>query len=156
TPRRLVCAPGTCCFFMISRTGFLSKRKLVMKMRNWFRPFWANQPATHSEGKMARRRPCWRAGVEMLEDRSLPTVSAAPVRDPSLNSRISRNIASETNQFSLSSDGRYVAFTSAASNLVSGDTNARLDIFVYDRQSQATERVSVGLAGTEANSDSWI
>jgi len=33
----------------------------------------------------------------------------------------------------LSADGRYVAFTSLASNLVEGDTNDRGDIFVHDR-----------------------
>lgn len=54
---------------------------------------------------------------------------------------------------SLSSDGRYVAFSSDATNLVSGDTNAVGDIFVRDCRSGTTERVSVGL-GAEANSSS--
>jgi len=35
---------------------------------------------------------------------------------------------------SISADGRYVAFTSLASNLVSGDTNESDDVFVHDRQ----------------------
>ena len=34
----------------------------------------------------------------------------------------------------LSADGRYVAFSSCASNLVAGDTNGVGDTFVYDRQ----------------------
>src|SRR5438309_1923695 len=42
----------------------------------------------------------------------------------------------------LSADGRYVAFTSAASNLVPGDTNGVSDVFVRDRVTGATERVS--------------
>lgn len=54
----------------------------------------------------------------------------------------------------LSNDGRYVAFTSYATNLVDNDNNAQRDIFVHDRQSGATERVSIG-AGGEANGASW-
>jgi len=44
---------------------------------------------------------------------------------------------------SISADGRFVAFTSFASNLVPGDTNSRADVFVRDRQTGTTERVSV-------------
>jgi hypothetical protein len=47
-----------------------------------------------------------------------------------------------------------VAFVGLASNLVSGDTNAGSDIFVHDRQSGATERVSVANSGSQANNDS--
>lgn len=43
---------------------------------------------------------------------------------------------------SISADGRYVAFESWADNLVAGDTNARQDVFVHDRQTGVTERVS--------------
>lgn len=43
----------------------------------------------------------------------------------------------------ISADGRFVAFESAASNLVPGDTNNATDIFVFDRQTRTTERVSV-------------
>jgi len=57
---------------------------------------------------------------------------------------------------SLSADGRYVAFQSWASNLVSGDTNARRDVFVRDRQSGATVRVSVDSLGAQANGTSYI
>ncbi len=53
---------------------------------------------------------------------------------------------------SLSADGRFVTFESSASNLVPGDNNNQRDIFVYDRQEQRTERVSVNDAGEEANS----
>ena len=51
----------------------------------------------------------------------------------------------------LSADGRFVAFTSAATNLVPGDTNGQSDVFVHDRRTGTTERVSVDSAGTEAN-----
>src|SRR5262249_7394427 len=55
---------------------------------------------------------------------------------------------------SLSADGRYVVFESASDNLVAGDTNARDDIFVHDRLTGTTERVSVASDGTEANNGS--
>ena len=53
----------------------------------------------------------------------------------------------------ISADGRYVAFVSLASNLVPGDTNRTYDVFVRDRRSGSTERVSVATNGTQANSD---
>jgi Tol biopolymer transport system component len=55
---------------------------------------------------------------------------------------------------SLSADGRFVMFESNASNLVAGDTNGRVDIFVRDRQLGTTERISVDSAGIQANGDS--
>src|SRR5262245_45553834 len=51
---------------------------------------------------------------------------------------------------SITPDGRYVAFMSVASNLVSGDTNGRNDVFLHDRQTGVTERVSVGPLGEQA------
>ncbi len=44
---------------------------------------------------------------------------------------------------SISADGRYVAFSSDATNLVSGDTNGWTDVFVRDRAAATTRRVSV-------------
>ncbi len=52
---------------------------------------------------------------------------------------------------SISADGRYVAFSSEATNLVPGDTNGQPDIFVHDRQTGATVRVSVASDGTQAD-----
>jgi len=56
---------------------------------------------------------------------------------------------------SISADGSYVAFESDASNLVPGDTNGREDIFVHDRQTGATERVSIASSGAQGNSGSY-
>ena len=53
---------------------------------------------------------------------------------------------------SISADGRYVAFESDSSNLVAGDTNGVYDVFVRDRQTGKTERVSLNTAGQEGNS----
>ena len=56
---------------------------------------------------------------------------------------------------SISADGQIVAFTSYASNLVSGDTNGDIDVFVHDRQTGTTERVSVRSNGSQGRNDSW-
>jgi Tol biopolymer transport system component len=52
---------------------------------------------------------------------------------------------------SISADGRWVAFDSASTNLVSGDTIGVTDVFLHDRQTGATTRISTGLNGAESN-----
>ena len=54
----------------------------------------------------------------------------------------------------ISPDGRFVAFSSVASNLVPGDTNASGDVFLRDRLRDTTERVSVSSAGIQGNGGS--
>jgi len=61
---------------------------------------------------------------------------------------------SASDRCSISADGRFVAFYSSASNLVAGDANGAYDVFVHDRQSGTTERVSVDSGGAEGNSTS--
>jgi Tol biopolymer transport system component len=56
----------------------------------------------------------------------------------------------------VSADGRFVSFVSDANNLVPFDTNGHKDVFVRDRQSGNTERVSVDSGGVEGNADSGI
>ncbi|WP_374688578.1 IPT/TIG domain-containing protein, partial [Promineifilum sp.] len=55
----------------------------------------------------------------------------------------------------VSSDGRYVAFYSVASNLVAGDANDKRDVFVYDRQTAQTTLVSTSSAGVQGNADAY-
>ena len=55
---------------------------------------------------------------------------------------------------SLSDDGRYVAFESEAYNLVPNDWNGLKDIFVHDRETGETSRVSVDSGGRQAE-DNW-
>jgi len=57
---------------------------------------------------------------------------------------------------SISHDGRFVAFYSSASDLVPGDTNSHMDVFVHDRQDGTTQRVSVDSAGGEFDGDSMF
>ncbi len=55
---------------------------------------------------------------------------------------------------SVSADGRYVAYWSYASNLVSNDSNDRADVFVYDRSTGTTQRISVNGSGVGGNGNS--
>jgi len=54
----------------------------------------------------------------------------------------------------ISADGRYAVFPSYDSTLVSGDTNGTYDVFVHDRVTAVTSRVSVATDGTQANGGS--
>ena len=56
----------------------------------------------------------------------------------------------------VSANGRYVAFSSAATNLVPGDTNGYADVFVRDLRLRTTTRVSVSSAGLEGNGSSFF
>ncbi len=55
----------------------------------------------------------------------------------------------------LSSDGRYTAFSSIAPNLVPGDGNGALDVFLHDSHTRSTARLSVTEAGGEPDGDSF-
>ncbi|MGH2753956.1 MAG: hypothetical protein ACRDLB_05935, partial [Actinomycetota bacterium] len=52
---------------------------------------------------------------------------------------------------SISANGRYVAFSSFAPNLVNGDSNLAMDTFVHDVKNRRTIRVSVTSDGSEAD-----
>ena len=52
----------------------------------------------------------------------------------------------------ISADGRYVAFSSEADNLVTGDTNGKEDIFVHDLKTGQTSRISVASNGAQGDS----
>ncbi|MBA3868421.1 MAG: PD40 domain-containing protein [Anaerolineae bacterium] len=65
------------------------------------------------------------------------------------------NDGSTSTALAISPDGRFVTFYSFASNLVPGDTNTFADVFIRDRQTGITERVSVSSAGTQGNSQSY-
>jgi uncharacterized repeat protein (TIGR01451 family) len=57
---------------------------------------------------------------------------------------------------SITPDARFVAFMSFADNLVAGDTNQFADVFVRDRITGTTERVSVGSKGEQGNGHSGL
>ncbi len=67
-----------------------------------------------------------------------------------LNHTIGR-IGSQASANAISADGRYVAFDSEASDLASGDTNGQSDVFLHDRATGTTTRVSTNASGTGSN-----
>ena len=57
---------------------------------------------------------------------------------------------------SISPNGRFVAFDSAANNFVTGDTNNAGDIFARDLSSNTTTRLSLLGTGEQGNGISWL
>ena len=55
---------------------------------------------------------------------------------------------------SISENGRFVAFISAATDLVLDDTNEAEDVFVHDRSNGLTQQVSIASDGSEADDES--
>ena len=60
-------------------------------------------------------------------------------------------LSSTALEISISDDGRFVVFTSSATNFYDNDTNSNNDIFVRDRQAGTTEIVSVSSDGVQGN-----
>ncbi|MBE2267480.1 MAG: hypothetical protein IAE80_04565 [Anaerolinea sp.] len=80
--------------------------------------------------------------------RDLTTAQTLPVTNPVLANQSNGHSSVYSD---ISADGRYVAFMSTASNLVSDDTNGTTDVFVRDMTLSAFERVSVGPGGIQSN-----
>ena len=85
------------------------------------------------------------------------------VRDLSNNTTVRASVDSAGTQGngncgvpSLSADGRFVGFAGLANNLVPGDTNGALDVFVRDLQGLTTLRVSVSSSGAQSNGNSGV
>lgn len=83
--------------------------------------------------------------IKNLESGETRLVSAATAGEPGNR---------ESQQPALSADGSVVAFRSAATNLVEGDTNGKADVFLKDVQTGKVARVSVSAEGSEGNEDS--
>lgn len=62
----------------------------------------------------------------------------------------------DSDEPAISADGRYVTFTSPATNLVPDDTNNADDVFLRDRTTGTTTRVSVSSSGVQANHHSGL
>jgi Tol biopolymer transport system component len=60
----------------------------------------------------------------------------------------------ESRDFAMTSDARFIVFESYATNLVAGDANLQQDIFLRDRLTGTTERVSLAWDGAESNGGS--
>ena len=78
------------------------------------------------------------------QTRTIKRVSVSPAGKEGANS---------SGSSCLSADGRYVVFRSYASNLVSGDTNRKDDIFVRDLKTGTTRRVSLSAQGEQQDTE---
>lgn len=93
-----------------------------------------------------------------------PTVSSGPAVSNGLIERVSvagdgsqaanPDVPPDASSPAVSADGRFIAFASRAVDLVADDTNGVEDVFVHDRQTDQTERVSVASDGTQAGGGS--
>ncbi|MGN6134152.1 MAG: PKD domain-containing protein [Aureliella sp.] len=61
----------------------------------------------------------------------------------------------QSSEPTISADGRYVAFTSSATNLVPGDTNGVADVFLKDLETGITSRLSIDALGVEVDGPSF-
>lgn len=80
------------------------------------------------------------------------SASAAPARGETERVNVSATGAqasADSRTVSMSGDGRYVVFESDADNLVPGDANGRVDVFLRDLRRGTVERVGVRDDGSE-------
>ena len=122
----------------------------------------ANRESRHSSVSADGRYVTFSSNASTLVDADTNGAWDVFVRDRQLGVTERVSVASnadQTNDLSdypaISDDGRYVAFSSSAKNLVAGDKNYFWDIFVHDRQTGITDRVSVDSSGAEANGASF-
>jgi hypothetical protein len=92
--------------------------------------------------------------MEGLEDRHLLATGLVSCVSDSLRVGETGIGDSASTCFSISADGRYAAFSSAAADLVTGDTNGWSDVFAKDLRSGVTTLVSTDASGVQANGDS--
>lgn len=97
--------------------------------------------------------------VPVLQTMLLATVLASSVTARAATERVNLDSAgtvsnNQTYSPSINADGRYVAFSSPANNLVEDDTNGMFDIFIHDRKTRTTQRVSVNTSGEAGNQNS--
>ena len=117
----------------------------------------ATQPSISADGRYVAFRS-YATNLVSGDTNSMSDVFVKDLSDGSIT-RVSTDASgAEGNNYSyepsISADGRYVAFRSFASNLVSGDGNGTSDIFVKDLADGSITRVSTDASGTEANAAS--
>jgi hypothetical protein len=115
------------------------------------------QPAISGDGRFV----VWHSAATNLVTTDVNGATDVFLRDKQLNTTALVSVATggvQGNQGSInavvSSDGRYVAFESDATNLVAGDTNTATDVFVRDRTANTTVRASVASGNVQGNAAS--
>jgi Tol biopolymer transport system component len=98
--------------------------------------------------------PYWTIGIASLLARAAAASPQHPLECVSVSST-GESADDDSYYPSISADGRYVAFSSDATNLVPGDSNGVSDVFRKDRLSGEVVRVSVGPGGVQADDESY-
>jgi hypothetical protein len=91
--------------------------------------------------------------MEALEDRRLLTIDLVSGVSDAAMWGDAANGPSSAERAACTADGRYVAFCSPATNLISGDTNGVVDVFVKDTQAKLVRLASTDSDGQLANAD---
>ncbi|MEW6158276.1 MAG: S8 family serine peptidase, partial [Verrucomicrobiota bacterium] len=113
-------------------------------------PAWENKVVSHGRLNLLK-------AMQNLANNTLPTLPQTadgfPISIASRNS-LGRLGNDKSLRSGVSADGRFIAFTSDATNLVSNDRNGKTDIFLHDRETRTTLRVTQTIEGVEANGES--
>ncbi len=101
----------------------------------------------------------WIAGLTVIAGSAAVPAVAAPVGhtvrvDVSTGGAVA-NANLDFDAVAISANGRFIAFSSNATNLVAGDTNGTRDVFVRNVRSGMTTRVSLGPGNIQGNGDSF-
>ena len=137
--------------------GTRDARERLPRVRtaSWMRTMFFDSAASPASGRSRScALPAWAIACALLASPPAAT-SAQTTERISVSSAGAEGDGNSLHESSISPDGRFVAFQSEATNLVGGDTNGLRDIFVRDRQTGTTTRVSVSSAGAQANAASF-
>ncbi len=120
---------------------------------NWY----SHGPSVSADGRFV----CFISHASNLVPNDTNSVDDVFVRDVQTGQTRRVNVSSSGAQADaatmaamISADGRYVAFDSGATNLVTGDGNGLPDVFLHDLQTGQTTRLSVDTAGGDPNGSS--
>ena len=91
------------------------------------------------------------AGDIFVHDRNTGMISRISVSSSGLQGNSSTRVFT-----AISANGRFVAFSSRATNLVENDVNGVNDVFIHDRETAFTQRVSISSSGEQGNGSSFF
>jgi hypothetical protein len=110
----------------------------------------SDAPVVSSDGNLVAFENTQARGLTTIQLKNMTTGAITVI------SADAAGVAADGKSFdaTISGNGRYVAFTSAATNLSGSDTNAKDDVFVKDLQTGAVVMASTAKDGTQANAAS--
>jgi hypothetical protein len=145
--------------FVRDRQNATTRRVSVDSAGNEANPGGSFDPALSADGKVVAFSS--RADNLVAGDTNLTYDVFVHQRGSGVTTRVSVDSAGNQSAWgsvhpALSADGHVVAFESGAQDLVAGDTNWKTDVFVHDRPTATTERVSISSSGAEADDHSGM